>query len=309
MPGRRLRLGAVLALAVVGLLASAAAIVLAAAGHRLRARATSGQAASAVRGLSITCRSPALGGSLPALVYLPPGYDATGRRYPVVYFLHGLPAGRQSYRQNAFVAAALAAAHRSAIVVAPQGARDLDSDREYLDWSPTEDWPRAISHDLTACVDKRFPTIASRHGRMLVGLSAGGYGAFNIGLRNLSTFGAIESWSGYFVATDPSGDDVLQLGSTAAQQAARVPRGPALAGALARWPSLVAFYVGRADDRFLTMNQTYADSLRRSGIGHVFRTYAGGHAFSLWSAQAPGWLTMGLTYLSTGRATPPRAAP
>jgi enterochelin esterase-like enzyme len=308
MPGRRLRLGAVLGLVVVGLLAGAAAIVLAAAGHRLRGRPTWGQAASAVRVLSISCRSPALAGSLPALVYLPPGYGATGRRYRVVYFLHGLPAGRQSYLQNAFVAAALVTAHQPAIVVAPQGARDQGSDREYLDWSPTEDWPRAISDDLTACVDKRFPTVATRRGRMLVGLSAGGYGAFNVGLRNLSTFGAIESWSGYFVATDPSGNNVLQLGSAAAQQAARVPRGAALAEAVGRWPSLIAFYVGRADDRFLAMNQAYADSLRRSRIAHVFRTYAGGHAFSLWNGQAPGWLTMGLTYLSTGRTTPPRAA-
>jgi hypothetical protein len=35
----------------------------------------------------------------------------------------------------------------------------------------------------------------------------------NIGLRNLTTFGAVESWSGYFEATDPSGHHKLDLGS------------------------------------------------------------------------------------------------
>jgi len=110
-----------------------------------------------------------------------------------------------------------------AIVVAPQGARVPDSDPEYLDWSPTDDWPKAIAQQLTACVDARFDTIDSRRGRALVGLSAGGYGALNIGLRSLATFGAVESWSGYPVATDPSGYHVLKLSGPAARAAAAQP--------------------------------------------------------------------------------------
>jgi putative tributyrin esterase len=299
MPGGRIRLGVACGLIAAGVLASAVAIVLSATG--------STPARAAVLTRSITCRSPALDGSLPAEVYLPPGYPAKGRRYPVVYFLHGLPAGPASYTQNAFVADALITAGRRAIVVAPQGARDDNSDREYLDWSATEDWPRAISHDLTACIDQRYPTIAGRSGRTLIGLSAGGYGVMNIGLRDLQTFAAVESWSGYFVATDPSGLHVLQLGSPTAQQAALVPRGPELARNLARWPSLIAFYVGRTDDRFVGMNEAFAASLRQSAIPYVFRTYPGGHSGSLWQSQAPGWLGMALTYLSTGRTVAPGA--
>ena len=137
------------------------------------------------------------------------------------------PPSPSSYQQNAFVAAALASAGEKAIVVAPQGARDADSDREYLDWDAAEDWPQAISRDLPACIDARFHTIAGRYGRALVGLSAGGYGAMNIGLRNLDQFGAVQSWSGYFVATNPAGTKVLNLGSEQANAAARVPRGDA----------------------------------------------------------------------------------
>jgi S-formylglutathione hydrolase FrmB len=252
--------------------------------------------------VSITCRSPSLGGKLPAKVYLPPNNAAGGRRVPVIYFLHGLPATPQSYTQNAFVAHALVLAHERAIVVAPQGARTSGSDREYLDWSATEDWPRAISYDLTGCIDRRFRTVASRNGRALVGLSAGGYGAFNVGLRNLRTFAAVESWSGYFAATDPNGHHVLTFASPAAQRAAAVPSGPALTAELRRWPTLVAFYVGNADDRFADVNQAFDATLRRDGIAHVFRIYRGGHSSSLWRSQAPGWLTMALRYLATGRA-------
>jgi S-formylglutathione hydrolase FrmB len=148
---------------------------------------------STPRAVPIDCPAPALGGSLPAMVYLPPGYRHGNRRYPVVYFLHGLPAGPDAYRTLGFVASAIAAAPHTAIVVIPQGARSAGEDREYLDWGPTEDWPRALARQLPACIDRRYRTIASRNGRVLAGLSASGYGALNIGLRHLATFAALES--------------------------------------------------------------------------------------------------------------------
>lgn len=306
MSQKRIRLiarTAALGLAVLIALIAGAALVFAATPDHAAAKPARTQ--KAVRTLSITCRSDALGGRLPARVYLPPGYSTHGRRLPVVYFLHGLPATAESYTQNAFVAQSLLSAHRSAIVVAPQGARNDGDDREYLDWSPTEDWPRAISTDLTSSIDHRFHTIAARTGRALIGVSAGGYGAFNIGLRSLQTFEVVESWSGYFVATDPSGHRVLELPSSQAQRAATVPDGAELARELVRWPTLIAFYVGRADDRFLDMNQAFDAALRRHRIPHVFRTYSGGHSPALWQIQAPFWLNLALGYLATGQTSPP----
>jgi putative tributyrin esterase len=287
-------------------LAGCAAIVLAEVGGRAHRQPMALD--PLMRTLTVTCPSPAMGGRMPAQVYLPPDYDPRGRRYRVVYFLHGLPGGPQSYTQNAFAAQSLVSAHQAAIVVAPQGARNPGDDREYLDWSSTENWPRAISHDLTACIDYRFHTVAKRTGRALIGVSAGGYGAMNIGLRNLRTFAAVESWSGYFVATDPSGTHVLKLPSPQAQQAAAVPKGVWLAKQLSRWPALVAFYVGRSDQRFLSMNQAFDGALRKHDIAHVFRTYAGGHSGTLWQTQAPAWLRMALSYLATGHSALQRAS-
>ncbi|MEO6858541.1 MAG: alpha/beta hydrolase-fold protein [Solirubrobacteraceae bacterium] len=250
---------------------------------------------------AVTCRSPALGGSLPAMVYLPAGYKGGTARYPVVYFLHGLPANPTSYQANSFVAASVPSGHQAAIVVSPQGARSANSDREYLDWSATENWPRAISHDLTTCIDRRYRTIRRRAGRALVGLSAGGYGAFNVGLRALDTFGAVESWSGYFAATDPVGDKVLELGSKQADDDARAPSGPGLAAALKHYPSLLAFYIGNQDSRFLTTNRQYDGALKASHVAHVFKVYSGGHTMVLWSGEATRWLSMALTALVAER--------
>ncbi len=295
---RALAFGAV-TLVVFG---SAAAAVLASKG-KPHARGDAASVASPARTVSVGCRSPSVGGTMPTLVYLPAGYRAaSSHRYPVVYFLHGLPANPTSYTDNAFVAASLAAAHETAIVVAPQGARGVDSDREYLDWDAAEDWPQAISQDLTACIDARFDTIPGRDGRALIGLSAGGYGAMNIGLRNLQQFGAVQSWSGYFVATNPAGTKVLELGSPQADAAATVPRGPQLRRRLESLPTQIAFYVGLQDTRFLVMNRQYDAALTRTGISHIFHTYPGGHSPALWRSQAPTWLGWALSYLAAARA-------
>jgi enterochelin esterase-like enzyme len=47
-------------------------------------------------------------------------------------------------------------------------------------------------------VDASLPTLRKPSDRVLAGLSAGGFGAFDIALRNPGTFGVVESWSGYF---------------------------------------------------------------------------------------------------------------
>ena len=307
----RLALQSVGVVTLLATLVVVAALVLGDSGARggrasARARSPAGErlrvpAAGPFRVLSIVCHAPSLGGRMPAEVYLPPGYGTTRRRYPVVYFLHGLPANPDSYRHNSFVAGALLGAGQRALVVAPQGARSKGSDREYLDWSPTEDWPRAITYNLTSCVDHRFRTIASRRGRALIGLSAGGYGALNIGLRNLQTFSAVEAWSGYIAATDPSGWHLLSFPSAVEQRNATIPDNLDLRAEMRRYPALIGFYCGRADDRFAGTNEQLNRTLDAGRIWHVYRTYPGGHSGALWRAQAPKWLSLALTYLRTGR--------
>ena len=43
-------------------------------------------------------RSQAVRGVVRMEVYLPADYTTSGKRYPVIYFLHGLPASSSSYR-------------------------------------------------------------------------------------------------------------------------------------------------------------------------------------------------------------------
>jgi len=57
---------------------------------------------------------------------------------------------------------------------------------------------RSLVGELVPWLDRHLPTLPTARGRVIAGLSAGGYGAVDIGLRHPGLFGTIESWSGYF---------------------------------------------------------------------------------------------------------------
>jgi len=243
--------------------------------------------------------SPAVKGRLRLGIYLPTGYSSTTERYPVVYFLHGLPAAPTSFRGADFLARALEASGRKAIIVAPQGARDNDSDPEYLDWGTGRNWETAITRDIVGYVDSHFRTISTRSGRALVGLSAGGYGAVILALHHLGAFSVVESWSGYFHPTDPAGVHALDLGSAQANANASAHAFVrTLRSAFARRPTFFAFYVGRGDDRFRDENEQFHRELTAARVPHVFRIYAGGHDQNVWTSHARVWLAFAVDHLA-----------
>jgi enterochelin esterase-like enzyme len=251
-------------------------------------------AAPADREQDLAFHSHALDGTLHYEVYLPSGYATSGKRYPVVYFLHGLPSSGTAYQAAGFVESALDATGDEAILVAPQGARWNEPDPEYVDHGPGDRWETAIATDLVHTVDSRFRTIAARDGRALIGLSAGGFGAMHIALAHLSEFSVVESWSGYFHPTDPTGTKALQLGAKNDVHRQLL----ATKATLRRLHTFVSFYVGGGDSRFVAENRELNAELTRAGIPHVFRLYAGGHDQRLWQSHASAWLSLAVAHLS-----------
>ena len=64
-------------------------------------------------------------GVLAYAVYLPPNYATSGRRYPVIYYLHGLPGGPGSFRGFVYLQSALERTGMQAIVEGvPPGFQD-----------------------------------------------------------------------------------------------------------------------------------------------------------------------------------------
>jgi S-formylglutathione hydrolase FrmB len=126
---------------------------------------------------------------VPVVVATPPSYGAeSGRRYPVLYFLHdGQGDEAVLFRQG--VIDALDAEMRAGrlpemIVVCPRGSGTW--------WVDAQDGKRRmasfLSDDLVPFVDAGYRTRASRHGRLVAGISMGGYGALRWALARPDLF-------------------------------------------------------------------------------------------------------------------------
>jgi S-formylglutathione hydrolase FrmB len=268
--------------------------LLALAGATAAALVGASQSSAAQRRMETSFVSAAIDGRLHFEVYLPVAYDSSSERYPVLYVLHGLPSTAYAYTSLGFVERAVDAVGKPAIIVVPQGARTGESDPEYVDRGPGDRWATAIATELPRVVDARFRTIRSRDGRALVGISAGGYGAMQLALNHLDEFSVVESWSGYFHPTDPTGTKALNLG--AGTDVHKVL--PTVRSTLRSTKTFIAFYVGRSDWRFLAENEMFNQELSEDGVAHVFRAYPGGHDQALWQRYAAPWLELALVHLA-----------
>jgi enterochelin esterase-like enzyme len=248
--------------------------------------------------------SNAVRGTLHYAIALPPGYSSSRKRYPVVYVLHGLPAGAQAYRGISGYAESLAATKHPAIVVGAQGARARDTDPEWHDWGPGRHWATATQHELVAFVDGHYRTLAARSARAIVGISAGGYGATLIALHHPETYKVIESWSGYFRITTPEGrtlDLVSDAANAEAIAHASVPQIEHRFRPYGR--TFFGFYIGNQDPYpgFVADNVRLSDELKTAGIPHTFRIYRGAHNGIFWDQHQDEWLSGAVTHLDRPR--------
>ena len=154
--------------------------------------------------------SPALGGHLEVYsIYLPPGYTGAARatrRYPVLYLLHGAPGApgdwlhgmHAQWMEDRGIAVGTLP---PLIMIMPEGNGGVFHDSQYVNTAGGFRIEDAIARDLVRYVDAHYRTIPDRRARAIAGISEGGYGAMNLGLTHVDTFGTIASISGYFAAS------------------------------------------------------------------------------------------------------------
>lgn len=127
------------------------------------------------------------------LIYLPEGYETSGRSYPTVYLLHQFNSDHTSYRTDkidqlldAGIAAGL---FDEMIVVIPNSSEES--------WWAGE-WEKMITDELIPLIDSNYRTIRDARYRLTAGCSMGGQGAYSVALRNPNYFSGAISFFGAF---------------------------------------------------------------------------------------------------------------
>ena len=126
-------------------------------------------------------------------IYLPPGYSAEPkRRYPVIYFLHGMNVDSKRAITSEYISRADAAIRSGVMPPAIVVLAESPNTGWYLD---REDGGRPVEtvliKNLIPYVDGHYRTIASADGRAIEGHSMGGYGALRLGFKYADMFAAV----------------------------------------------------------------------------------------------------------------------
>lgn len=140
----------------------------------------------------------------PVKVLLPSDYDTSGRRYPVLYLLHGAQGNEDSWLNFSDILGFTApfTGNQAAIVVMPAGD---ELGGGMIDWrNGLHQWEANLTDQLIPYVDTHFRTFADRAHRAIAGLSAGGLSTMSIAARHPQLFVAAGSFSGELDTTNPS---------------------------------------------------------------------------------------------------------
>jgi enterochelin esterase-like enzyme len=167
---------------------------------------------------------------------------------------------------------------RPLIVVAPDGRSGAPVPTQWTDSSvghfPVES---AFIDEVIPYVDTHYRAIAAPDGRVLAGLSMGGYGATNLALKHPDLFGGVIAMGAYFTPE----------WATARTTPWYLANDPSLKLAQAASAPAVRFYLAAAmqDKPYVDDTIAFAARLGQLNAHYILQTWSGGHAWNVWEAQ------------------------
>jgi enterochelin esterase-like enzyme len=206
-----------------------------------------------------------------AIVYTPPGFSR-GKKYPVLYLLHGIGGDDKEWLMNAqpqIILDNLYAEKKIApmIVVMPNG-RAMKDDRSIGNLFDStkvrafEIFEKDLIVDLIPYIEKKFPVKKDRESRAIAGLSMGGGQSLNIGFFNLDRF----AWIGAFSSAPNTKKPEVLIPDT--ERVKRILK-------------LLWISCGDNDDLMSFSKRTH-EFLVENGIPHIFYVEPGAHDFKVW---------------------------
>lgn len=139
----------------------------------------------------------------PVLIYLPPSYHTSKKRYPVIYFLPGFTTNITEMIDGTFQGLNIqkamddlvAAGIIQEMIFVEANGRNFLGGSFYVNSHVTGNWEDFIVKDVVQFIDENYRTLNNADSRGIAGSSMGGYGAINIGMRYPDVFSTVYSLS------------------------------------------------------------------------------------------------------------------
>src|SRR4030095_9908364 len=241
-------------------------------------------------------QSAALGRALKFAIILPPSYSQdTKRKYPVLYFLHGMNGNEGEFERRG-VAAAVSKLRDEGkigefIIVSPAGQNSF-----YLNAKNGSRYEDAIIQDLIPYIEKTYRVIGTPATRSIQGISMGGWGALYLAFKHPEMFSTVTAHCAALVPelTHPQGGDRRSMFLTqlvgnifgdppdeeyfrAANPVFVVEQNLA---AIKKSGIKIYFDCGEQDRLgFQEPNKAFDEKLTKLGLAHEFHMYPGGHGW------------------------------
>lgn len=226
---------------------------------------------------------------------LPAGYRTSHERYTTIYLLHGFGGDRTDWIERTGLIRY--ASEYSFIIITPDGhngwyTNSADKKKNYEDY---------ILNELMPYVERKYRTLTTRHGRVIAGLSMGGYGAIKLALKYPARFILAGSFSGALyvpLGSRPDNKEISEsLKETFGEQRSEqwTKNDPfILLDSITGVNTLPYFYIATGKDdalaRIVENNRKLVEKFRERGVLYEYHESSGGHNWQYWDKELRNFL-------------------